>query len=243
MYDKIIVVNTSQGGIAMLNILLVEDDAAIRMLTRHHLKDEYKIFEADNGESALDIIDHNFIDLIIADIMMPKMDGYEFVQALRDSGDLTPVIMLTAMNTLAHKKKGFATGIDDYLTKPIDYEELKWRIEAILRRSRISNEKKIVIGGFELKADSLSASVNGRSIELTQKESALLYKLLSYPDTVFTKQQLMDEIWGYDTETEYSTIKTYISRLRSKFSECREFELVSIRGLGYKAVIHTEVVK
>ena len=224
----------------MLNILLVEDDAAIRMLTKHHLKDEYRIYEADNGETALNIIEHNFIDFIIADIMMPKMNGYEFVQALRDSGNLTPVIMLTAMNTPAHKKKGFSTGIDDYLTKPIDYEELKWRIEAILRRSRIVHEKKIVLGTFELKADSLSASINAKTIELTQKESALLFKLLSYPDTVFTKQQLMDEIWGYDTETEYSTIKTYISRLRSKFSDCKYFELVSIRGLGYKAVIHPE---
>ena len=224
----------------MLNILLVEDEAPIRMLTRHHLKDEYNIFEADNGEAALDIIDHNFIDLIIADIMMPKMDGYEFVQTLRDSGDMTPVIMLTAMSTLAHKKKGFSTGIDDYMTKPIDYDELKWRIKAILRRSGIANEKKIVIGAFEIKADSLSASVNGSSTELTQKESALLYKLLSYPDTIFTKQQLMDEIWGYDTESDYNTIKTYISRLRNKFAECTEFELVSVRGLGYKAVIHTE---
>lgn len=222
----------------MLNILLVEDDAAIRMLVKHHLKDEYNILEAENGVVALDIIEHNFIDLIIADIMMPKMDGYELVTSLRESGDITPIIMLTAMNTFAHKKKGFATGIDDYMTKPIDYEELKWRIEAILRRSQIANEKKISIGSFELKADSLIATVGDENVELTQKESELLYKLLSYPDTIFTKQQIMDEIWGYDTQSDYNTIKTYISRLRNKFSNCNEFKLISIRGLGYKANIN-----
>lgn len=222
----------------MLNILLVEDDKAIRLLTKHHLKDEYNIFEAENGEEALEVIDHNFIDLIIADIMMPKMNGYEFVDELRESGDTTPVIMLTAMNTHAHKKKGFEIGIDDYMTKPIDYDELKWRIDAILRRSKIFNDKKIVIGSFELKSDALTATLNGEDISLTQKESELLYKLLSYPNTIFTKQQIMDEIWGYDSESGYDTIKTYINRLRNKFSECKEFSIVSVRGLGYKVVIN-----
>lgn len=222
----------------MLNILIVEDEASVRMLTRAKLRNEYNILEAANGEQALELLDHEHVDLIIADIMMPQMDGYELVQALHESGNMTPIIMLTAMNTYAHKKKGFATGIDDYMTKPIDYEELKWRIGALLRRAKIANEKQITVGNLTLKADSLSAEIDGKTVELTEKESSLLYKLLSYPGIVFTKQQLMDEIWGYDSESDYSTIKTYISRLRNKLGECRGFELVSIRGLGYKAVIH-----
>jgi DNA-binding response OmpR family regulator len=151
---------------------------------------------------------------------------------------MRPVIMLTAMNTFAHKKDGFASGVDDYMTKPIDYEELVWRIEALLRRAQIANEKRIVIGDFSIDQNTFSAQYNGETIALTNKEFYLLYKFLSYPNVVFTKQQLMDEVWGYDSETEYDTIKTYISRLRNKFSICREFELVAIRGLGYKAVIH-----
>lgn len=222
----------------MLNILIVEDEAAVRMLTRAKLRNEYNILEAANGAQALELLDHEHIDLIIADIMMPQMDGYELVQALRGNGNMTPIIMLTAMNTYAHKKKGFATGIDDYMTKPIDYEELKWRISALLRRAKIANEKQINVGNLMFKADSLSAEIDGKTVELTEKESSLLYKLLSYPGIVFTKQQLMDEIWGYDSESDYSTIKTYISRLRNKLGECRGFELVSVRGLGYKAVIH-----
>lgn len=217
----------------MLNILIVEDEAAVRMLTRAKLRNEYNILEAANGAQALELLDHEHIDLIIADIMMPQMDGYELVQALRGNGNMTPIIMLTAMNTYAHKKKGFATGIDDYMTKPIDYEELKWRISALLRRAKIANEKQINVGNLMFKADSLSAEIDGKTVELTEKESSLLYKLLSYPGIVFTKQQLMDEIWGYDSESDYSTIKTYISRLSNKRGECRGFELVSVRGLGY----------
>ncbi len=222
----------------MLNILLVEDEIPVRMLTRAKLKNEYKIFEAANGLQALDVMDHQHIDLIIADIMMPEMDGYEFVQTIRDSGDMTPVIMLTAMNTFAHKKKGFATGIDDYMTKPIDYEELLWRIEAILRRSQIANEKCITIGDLTLSEDSMAAQWKGKDISLTGKEFELLYKMLSYPGVVLTKQQIMDEIWGYDSETEYNTIKTYVNRLRNKFADCDVFEIQSVRGLGYKVIVH-----
>ncbi len=222
----------------MLNILIVEDEAAIRLLTKTKLRNEYNIIEAANGVQALEVLEHKHIDLIIADIMMPEMNGYEFVQSLRDSGDMTPVIMLTAMSTFAHKKKGFATGIDDYMVKPIDYEELKWRIEALLRRAQIANEKRIVVGALTLRSDYLTVELNGISISLTEKEFDLLYKLLSYPGIIFTKQQIMDEIWGYDTETDYNTIKTYISRLRNKFKDCKDFELVSVRGLGYKAIIH-----
>ncbi|MCR5586025.1 MAG: response regulator transcription factor, partial [Lachnospiraceae bacterium] len=144
---------------------------------------------------------------------------------------------LTAMNTFNHKKEGFQNGIDDYMTKPVDYEELKWRISALLRRSKISNEKKIEIGDFSLAMDSLFLEIGDNKIDLTNIESKLLYKLLSYPDTVFTKQQLMDDIWGYDTKSDYNTIKTYINRLRNKTKVTDAFKIVSVRGLGYKAVI------
>lgn len=222
----------------MVTILVVEDDSMIRMLVRAQLSSMYQIKEAVDGEEALEVLEHTHVDLMIVDIQMPRMNGYELVRTLREAGDMTPIIMLTAMNTFAHKKEGFSSGVDDYTTKPIDYEELTWRIEALLRRAKIANDKKIVIGRFLMDRDSYTAQYEGKMIALTTKEFDLLYKLLSYPGVVFTKQQLMDEIWGYDTETEYDSIKTYISRLRNKFAFCQEFELVSIRGLGYKVILH-----
>ena len=221
----------------MVTILIVEDDAAIRLLTKTKLKGKYNILEAENGEAALEILDHGNADLAIVDIMMPKMDGYEFVTLMRESDNNMPIIMLTAMTSFEHKKKGFASGIDDYMTKPINYEELDWRIEALLRRAKIFSENKIEIGALKLSQDSKSVIWNDNIIELTNLEFELLYKFLSYPETVFTKQQLLDDIWGYDTNTEYSTIKTYISRLRSKFADCDVFDIVSLRNIGYKAVI------
>lgn len=221
----------------MVTILVVEDDEMVRLLTKAQLSSFYHILEAADGVKALEILDHTHADLLIVDIQMPKMNGYEFVRSLRNAGDMTPIIMLTAMNTFDHKKEGFACGVDDYMTKPIDYEELTWRIEAPLRRAKIANENKIEIGRFTMNRDSYTAQYDGENIALTTKEFDLLYKFLSYPSVVFTKQQLMDEIWGYDTETEYDSIKTYVSRLRNKFSRCQEFELLAIRGLGYKAVI------
>ncbi len=224
----------------MVTLLIVEDEKTVRLLTKAKLSPSYRILEAENGEAAWQILEHNHVDLLMVDIMMPKMNGYELVRSLRASGDMTPVIMLTAMNSSAHKKEGFASGVDDYMTKPIDYEELIWRIEALLRRARIANEKRIVIGDFCMEEGTYQVKCAGTPVTLTNKEFELLYKLLSYPGVVFTKQQLMDEIWGYDTETEYDTIKTYVSRLRNKLSMCREFELIAIRGLGYKAVLHEE---
>lgn len=221
----------------MITVLIVEDDAAIRLLTKAKLKDKYNIAEASDGEDALDKLDHQHFDIMIVDIMMPRMDGYEFVRELRDAGDETPVIFLTAMDSFDHKKKGFALGIDDYLTKPINYEELEWHMEAILRRARINSEKEIAFGGFSLSEEKMAATWKGQRTDLTDKEFWLLHKLLSYPGTLFTKQQLMDEIWGYDTETDYNTIKTYINRLRNKFEDCDAFSIISSRGLGYKAEI------
>ena len=221
----------------MVKILIVEDDASIRLLTKTRLKDRYEILEASDGSEALEILDLQHVDLMLVDILMPGMDGFTFVREVRDSGDLTPVLMLTAMDGFDYKKKGFSLGIDDYLTKPIQYEELIWRMEAMLRRAQIHSEKEIVIGSFRLSEDTHSAFSHETSIELTEKEFQLLHKLLSYPGQLFTKQQLMDEVWGYDTESDYSTIKTYINRLRNKLAGTEEFELLSVRGLGYKAVI------
>ena len=221
----------------MITILIVEDDDMVRLLTKTKLMPLYRIEEAADGKEALEVLDHKHIDLLIVDIQMPKMNGYELVRILRENGDQRPVIMLTAMTSFDHKRQGFASGIDDYLTKPINYEELVWHIEAILRRANIASEKKISVGKFLMNQSAYTAEYDGKPLPLTSKEFDLLFLLLSYPGTVFTKQQLMDKVWGYDSETEYDTIKTYISKLRNKLSMCDEFELVSLRGLGYKAVI------
>ena len=168
--------------------------------------------------------------ITIADSIKP---GEKFTQQLKM---IFSLVFITGI--LSAALKGFETGVDDYMTKPIDYEELKWRMKALLRRAKIANEKQLTVGNLVLRTDCLTAECNGLPVTLTKKEFDLLYKLLSYPDVIFTKQQIMDEIWGYDTESDYNSIKTYISRLRNKFSECNDFELVSVRGLGYKAVIH-----
>ena len=223
----------------MIKILLVEDDAAIRLLTKARLKDSYELFEATDGEQALELLDHQAVDLMIVDIMMPRMNGYEFVEELREAGDETPVILLTALSDFDHKKKGFALGIDDYLTKPIDYEELKWHIEAILRRAKIHSEREIHLGDFTLSEETMTAAWPDHTVSLTDKEFQLLHKLLSYPGVLFTKQQLMDDIWGYDTESDYNTIKTYINRLRNKLAGCDAFAITVSRGLGYKAEVRT----
>ena len=222
----------------MVKILLIEDERPVRELTKVKLKGLYEILEAEDGLKAFDVLEREKVDLIIVDVMMPNMDGYEFMSELRNLGDETPVIMLTAMDSFAHKKKGYNLGIDEYLTKPIDYEELTWHIEAILRRYKINSDREIVIGDFSLSEDTMAASIAGQRIDLTDTEFKLLYKLLSYPGVIFTKQQLMDDIWGYDTESDYSTIKVYINRIRNKLSACDKFEILSARGVGYKAEIH-----
>lgn len=222
----------------MVTVLIAEDDDMVRLLTKTRLGSSYNILDAKDGEEALAMLDHEHVDLIVADIQMPKMNGYDLVRSLREAGNDIPVIMLTAMESFEHKREGFASGADDYMTKPVNYDELTWRIEALLRRAKIANEKCINIGNLKIDQSTYSVSYKGEPISLTNKEFDLLYKFLSYPNVVFTKQQLMDDIWGFDSETEYGAIKTYISRLRNKFAKCGEFELISIRGLGYKAVIH-----
>ncbi len=222
----------------MATILVVEDDKHTRLLTCARLKPHYAVEEAENGEQALNMLDQKHIDLIIADIQMPVMNGYDLVREMRESGMQIPVIMLTAMHTFDDKRTGFASGTDDYMTKPIDYEELLWRIKALLRRANIVSQRKIIIGNITLDSASYTVTRGETTTELAKKEFDLLYKLLSYPGMIFTKSQLLDEIWGYDTNSDETTIKTHINRLRNKFADCTEFEIITIRGLGYKAEIH-----
>ena len=177
---------TKETEVTMITILLVEDDDKLRLLTKTKLSPLYQVEEAANGEEALEILDIKHIDLLIVDVQMPKMNGYELVEALRAAEDFTPVIMLTAMTSFEHKRQGFAAGIDDYMTKPVNYEELVWRIEAILRRANIATEKKIQVGKFEMNQSTYTATYAGNSIMLTNKEFDLLFKLLSYPDRIFS---------------------------------------------------------
>ena len=221
----------------MFQIMVVDDDKNTRMLLKAVLEAEnYTVFTAENGEDALSVMDTNHIDLVVLDIMMPKMDGYTFTKALRESNNNLPILMVSAKQLPSDKKHGFLVGTDDYMTKPIDEEEMLWRIKALLRRARIASERRIVVGNVILDYDSLTVSRNGEVQKLPQKEFRLLYKLLSYPGKIFTRIQLMDEIWGADSETGWETVTVHVGRLRKRFDGWEEFEIVSVRGLGYKAV-------
>lgn len=221
----------------MFRILVVDDDKHTRILMRSLLEnDGYTVFTAENGEVALELMDKEHIDLVVLDIMMPEMDGYEFTRTLRVSDNNLPILMVSAKQLPADKKKGFLVGTDDYITKPVDEEEMLLRIKALLRRAQIVNERRISIGNVILDYDALTVSKNGVVQELPQKEFMLLYKLLSYPEKIFTRIQLMDEIWGAESETGWETVTVHIGRLRKRFEGWDEFEIVSVRGLGYKAV-------
>ena len=225
----------------MFNILVVEDNLNTRKLMEDVLLDErYTPLLAANGQEALDILEHQHIDLMITDIMMPGMDGYTLTEQLRDAGYDFPILMATAKDTIKDKRKGFIVGTDDYMVKPIDEEELILRVKALLRRAKIVNERKVIVGKVTLNYDSLTVSRESERITLPQKEFILLYKLLSYPDTIFTRMQLMDEIWGFDSQTDEHTVSVHIGRLRERFATWPEFEIVTVRGLGYKAVKHDE---
>jgi len=221
----------------MFNILVVEDDFNIRKLMEAVLLDErYTPFLAANAQDALDILDRQHIDLMITDIMMPGMDGYSLTEQLREAGYDFPILMVTAKGTIKDKRKGFIVGTDDYMVKPVDEEELILRVKALLRRAKIVNERKITIGKITLHYDSMAVSRESERITLPQKEFLLLYKMLSYPDVIFTRMQLMDEIWGYDSQTDEHTVSVHIGRLRERFDAWPEFDIVTVRGLGYKAV-------
>jgi two-component system OmpR family response regulator len=226
-----------RGGFFMFHIMVVEDDKHTSKLMRAILTHAgYEVFSADNGLSALELMDKQHIDLIVLDIMMPQMDGYEFTRQLREAGDMIPILMLTAKQLPDDKVKGFIVGTDDYMVKPANEEEMLLRIKALLRRAKIVNEHKLTIGKISLDYDSFTVTREGESQTLPQKEFYLLYKLLSYPDKIFTRIQLMDEIWGMDSETTDATVNVHINRLRKKFEHYPEFEIVSIRGIGYKVV-------
>lgn len=221
----------------MFHILVVDDDKHTRLLFRTVLEAEnYTVFTAENGVTALDVMESEHIDLVVLDIMMPELDGYEFTRLLRESNNTLPVLMVSAKQLPSDKKKGFLAGTDDYMTKPVDEDEFLLRIKALLRRAKIASERKIEIGSVILDYDSFTVTRNGESQLLPQKEFLLLYKLLSYPGKIFTRIQLMDEIWGTETETGWETLTVHIGRLRKRFEGWEEFEIQSVRGLGYKAV-------
>lgn len=223
----------------MFHILVVDDDKNTRRLFRAVLENAgYTVSAASDGAEALDLMDSEHIDLVVLDIMMPHMDGYEFTKALREVENNLPILMVSAKQLPEDKKKGFLVGTDDYMTKPIDEEEMLLRIKALLRRAKIVNDRRIEIGDVVLDYDSLTVTGHGEKQELPQKEFMLLYKLLSYPGKIFTRIQLMDEIWGAESDTGWETVTVHIGRLRKRFEGWQEFSIESVRGLGYKAVKH-----
>ncbi len=221
----------------MFKILVVDDNAnARKFLTAVLNAENFQVVTANNGKEALDALEHEKVDLAVLDVMMPEIDGYELVELLREAGSMLPVLMVSAKQLPADRKQGFISGADDYMTKPVDAEEMVLRIRALLRRSQIASERKIVLGNVVLDYDSFTVKGHDQTVELPQKEFLLLYKLLSSPGQIFTRIQLMDEIWGMDTESGPETVTVHIGRLRKRFEGWPEFELMSVRGLGYKAV-------
>ena len=222
----------------MFQILVVEDDKNTARLMRAVLTHvDYEVFQASNGQEALDLMDSQHVDLILLDVMMPVMDGYEFTDQLRKSGDNTPILMVTARQLPEEKCRGFLVGTDDYMVKPVNQEEMLLRIKALLRRAQIASERKLHIGKVTLDYNALTLTREGVSQTLPQKEFYLLYKLLSCPDQIFTRLELMDDIWGMDSETVQTTVNVHVTRLRKRCENFSEFEIVAIRGIGYKAVI------
>lgn len=226
----------------MFNILVVEDDKNLRKLITTYLqRNKYNTYEATNGEEALNVLDQSYIDLIVSDIMMPKMDGYELIKSLREAKYDVPILIITAKSEIEDKKEGFLLGADDYMVKPIDIEEMLLRIQVLLRRSKSASEKKIQIGDLLLNYNQLSVIKKDKVYNLAQKEFYLLYKLLSTPNTIFTRQELIEEVWGLESDSDYRTVDVHIKRIREKMKDVDEFEIVTIRGIGYKAIIHEKV--
>jgi len=221
----------------MLKILIAEDDRELRQLFSHVLsKNGYIVKGVGNGREALDALDAEYYDLIISDIMMPVMDGYELVRQLRESGSSIPVLMITARDAFDDMRMGFQSGSDDYMVKPVNVNEMVLRVGALLRRAQMINDRRQVIGGTVLECDSLTVTTETESMILPQKEFMVLYKMASYPGKIFTRQQLMDEIWGYDSDSDTHTVDVHIGRLRERFRDNPDFKIVTIRGVGYKVV-------
>jgi len=221
----------------MLKVLIAEDDRELRQLFAHVLtRHGYTVIGVSNGQEALDAMENDYFDLIISDIMMPVMDGYELVRELREVGNTTPVLMITAKDAFDDMQKGFMTGVDDYMVKPINVNEMVLRVGALLRRAQMVSDRRQNIGDTVLELDSLTVKTAGECLTLPQKEFMILYKMAAYPGKIFTRQQLMDEIWGYETESDTHTVDVHIGRLRDRFRDNPDFKIVTIRGVGYKVV-------
>ena len=221
----------------MFKILIAEDDHELRQLFEHVLeKHGYAVHGVSNGQEALQMLDKTYYDLIISDIMMPVMDGYELVQSLRQAGHSIPVLMITAKGGFDDMRQGFLSGSDDYMVKPVNVNEMVLRVGALLRRAQMINERRQTIGSTVMECDSLTVTCGGESMVLPQKEFMLLYKMASFPGKIFTRQQLMDEIWGYDSDSDTHTVDVHIGRLRERFRDNDDFRIVTMRGVGYKVV-------
>lgn len=221
----------------MLNILLVEDDEALSSAIREKLLDEgFSVSCAFDGKQAAEALDEAHFDLIISDVMMPKMDGFELSRYVRRDGKSQPILIITAKSEIEDMQTGFKSGADDYMSKPINLKELVLRVHALLRRAKIANEKRLLIGGSELDYDTLSVRAAGERISLAPKEFRLLFLLLSYAGRIFTRFEIMSEIWGYETDSDERAVDTHIKKLRAKFENSKDFEIITVRGLGYKAV-------
>ena len=221
----------------MVRILVADDDKNTRRYLRAVLEPEYSVSAASNGQEALDILDREHIDLVILDVMMPEMNGLEFTRLLRSNQNELPVLMVSAKQLPADRKQGFLAGTDDYMIKPVDAEELLLRVRALLRRVGIASERRLQFGAVTLDCDTLTVSRNEESMLLPAKEFELLFLLLSYPSKIFTRIQLMDKIWGRDSESGWETVTVHVGRLRKRFEGWDDFEIQSVRGLGYRAVI------
>ena len=221
----------------MLKILIVEDDRELRQLFSHILtRHGYSVTGAGDGIEALQAIEGDYFDLIISDVMMPGMDGFELAEALRGSGIMTPILMITARDSFDDMRRGFISGVDDYMIKPVNVNEMALRVGALLRRAQMINDRRLTIGKTVLECDSLTAITKDGTSVLPQKEFMLLYKMASFPGRIFTRQQMMDEIWGYDTESDTHTVDVHIGRLRDRFRDSEDFKIVTMRGVGYKVV-------
>ena len=221
----------------MFKILIAEDDTELRQLFTHVLnKNGYDVTGVDNGKKALDALSNDYYDMVISDIMMPVMDGYELVRSLREINKTIPVLMITAKDAFDDMRMGFLSGSDDYMIKPVNVNEMVLRVGALLRRAQMITERKLTIGNTVMECDSMTVLHEGVSSVLPQKEFMLLYKMASFPGKIFTRQQLMDEIWGYDSGTDSHTVDVHIGRLRDRFRDEKDFKIVTMRGVGYKVI-------
>ena len=227
--------------VIMATILVVEDDMELLDLFQTVLENEnYIVISATNGLQALDIVSNQTIDLIVSDVMMPQMDGFEMIKLLRLGNFTMPILLITALGGIMNKKQGFRVGTDDYMVKPIDVNEMIWRIDALLRRSKIDAETILNIGNTTLNQDALTITYNNTTTELPQKEFQLLFKLLSSMNKIYTRRQIFDDIWGMESDTDLHTLDVHISRLRSRLKDNNDFKITTVRGLGYKAVLNHE---